>query len=66
MSTSSDWEKAHQQIEEAKNITQRLTALLDDPHPGLFSWNTSYHDGLKRLCELSGYSITANTENDNG
>ena len=26
-------------IEELKEITRRLTALLDDPQPGLFSWN---------------------------
>jgi len=52
----SDLEDTHKQIDEAKAAAERLVALLDDPHPGLITWNTSYHSNLKKLMELSGYA----------
>ena len=49
----SDWKEAHNQINEAKELAQRLVDLLDDPHPGLLSWSTSYHQTLDKLNGLS-------------
>jgi len=50
----SDWEEAHKQMNEAKELAQRLVDLLDDPHPGLMSWSASYHGTLRKLNDLSG------------
>ena len=38
-------------IEQLKEKTNRLKALLDDPQPGLATWNKAVGDALTSLAE---------------
>lgn len=36
-------------IEELSDIVNRLKLLLDDPHPGLFTWRRHYNETVKEF-----------------
>ena len=38
-------------IDETREQIRRLSSLMDDPHPGLFSWNMIWGKALNDFCE---------------
>lgn len=36
-------------IEELSGIVNKLKMLLDDPHPGLYTWRTHYNETVKEF-----------------
>lgn len=37
-------------LEQLKEYNRRLSALLEDPQPGLISWNMFLHDVMTQMC----------------
>lgn len=44
-------------IEELQDLNKRLTALLDDPQPGLFTWCEMLWKVLAELGSVTGLSV---------
>ena len=40
-------------LDKLREINQRLTLLLEDPHPGLMSWSGFLYDVLEKLAEFT-------------
>jgi len=40
-------------LDKLREINQRLTLLLEDPHPGLMSWSGFLYDVLEEITEFT-------------
>lgn len=47
-------------IEKLLNEVNQLKSLLEDPHPGLFTWCEAYYN---KLCEISSWYTGKDTPN---
>jgi hypothetical protein len=44
-------------LDEVKEEARKLLALLEDPHPGLFTWNDFLRIRFERMHELSSQAL---------
>lgn len=43
-------------IEQLKQLNDKLTIFLSDPQPGIHSWHTAVYETLKSMAEFIGFN----------
>jgi len=51
-------------IDEAKEYAEIIIQLLDDPHPGLFTWQSMFREAVQNLGEGIGMVLPDPSEID--
>jgi hypothetical protein len=49
-------------VKETKRLAQNIVDLMDDPHPGMYSWSNFLHSKFKELANLFGYDLVQKEE----